>query len=392
MSTNQTVFALALLCASLFAFNACSDDSENGGPADAAVDGVPADGAAPADAPAGDGTVTPDGGCTFNVVTITEGITTDTTWTTGTVYLIEAWNMFVEATLTIEPGVVVKFHPDKGPEMLMGDNGTILARGTAANPIVFTSYKDDVHGCDTNGDGDTTTPAAGDWFAVNTNSRSGSVFEHCLFTYGGAGAYGYTLSLEGSRGTVKSSTFAHNRGVKSGCCFYGALNVGSALDGNVIEDNTFFDNVFPLSIDITFSIDDSNTFHNPDQTDQINTNNGIFINTTKNIMAPISWEETEVPVVVNDGDLWVDTSASLTLGNEVVIKFLDGCAIKYDGANLVNHDGSGVYFTSYRDDTRKGDTNGDGETTAPADGDWDGIYNDATSAYETWANITYDNH
>ena len=53
-------------------------------------------------------------------------------------------------TLTIEPGVRLAFAKDQGLQIL--DNGVLVARGTAAQPIVFTSSQ--------------ATPAAGDWSGI----------------------------------------------------------------------------------------------------------------------------------------------------------------------------------------------------------------------------------
>ncbi|MCF0207550.1 MAG: hypothetical protein HUK15_08995, partial [Bacteroidales bacterium] len=61
---------------------------------------------------------------------------------------------------------------------------------------------------------------------------------------------------------------------------------------------------------------------------------------------------------------------------------------------LINHDGQNVFFTSIKDDEHKGDTNGDGNSTAPKEGDWTGIYLDnwkSTSGYADWSNILYAN-
>lgn len=316
------------------------------------------------------------------IVEITESIASNTTWQGDKVYLIET-DLGVEATLVIEPGAIIKLEPEVG--ITLGDNGTIIARGTTEDPIIFTSYKDDAHGGDTNGDGDSTQPAAGDWDSISTNGQQGSIFDHCEFYYGGGGSYGSTLDLFSSRAEVTNCVFAHNKGTESG-----VLDASEALPGTVIKGNTFYDNERPILITTRFDMDDSNTFHNPDDPSQINQFNGIFLHPQEIENRHITWLETEVPFVI-DGDLWVGETGSLTLGDNVIVKFMPDGSLTHHG-NLVNYDGTGVFFTSYKDDAHDGDTNGDGSATAPGDGDWDGIHNDNTGEYESWGNILYDSH
>ncbi len=89
-------------------------------------------------------------------------------------------------TLTIEPGVVIKFH---NINSALTVNGVISAAGTAAEPVVFTSFHDDdcgISGGCGDTDGTTTSPAAGDWQNISfKNSSVISTLTHTVIRYGG---------------------------------------------------------------------------------------------------------------------------------------------------------------------------------------------------------------
>jgi parallel beta-helix repeat protein len=122
-------------------------------------------------------------------------IGTDTTWTlAGSPYIVTTSIVIAyDATLTIEPGVVIKFNPQLA--IIIGSaswgNGNLVARGTTESPIIFTSAKDPFDPC---------SPAmAGDWgfiyftdYAVDAvfdanNYVSGCILEHVVVEYAGYG-------------------------------------------------------------------------------------------------------------------------------------------------------------------------------------------------------------
>src|SRR4051812_41089888 len=81
-----------------------------------------------------------------------------TIWTSSAVQrVVGSAHVAAGATLTIEPGTIVKFNDFAGVALVV--DGTLVADGTVAQPITFTSLRDDVGG-DTNGDGNATSPAA----------------------------------------------------------------------------------------------------------------------------------------------------------------------------------------------------------------------------------------
>ncbi|KAB1062856.1 hypothetical protein [Salibacter halophilus] len=109
-----------LAFAAAFTFTSCSDDDDD------------------------DPTPTPSTG---NRV-IEENITSNTTWRTGNVYeLGSRISVTNGATLTIEPGVIVKGQAGSGANataLVIARDAEIIANGTPEQPIIFTSVADEI--------------------------------------------------------------------------------------------------------------------------------------------------------------------------------------------------------------------------------------------------------
>lgn len=88
---------------------------------------------------------------TSNTVTVTGDIATATTWKADKIYLIKGFVYVTNgATLTIEPGTLIKGDKASKGTLTITRGSKIIAEGTAAKPIVFTSAFES--GARTNGD------------------------------------------------------------------------------------------------------------------------------------------------------------------------------------------------------------------------------------------------
>jgi len=156
-------------------------------------------------------------------------ISSNTTWTVaGSPYIITG-NTLLDSgfTLTIDPGVVVKFTKGKSLQI----SGTLRAIGTSAAQITFTS--------------NAVTPAPGDWEYIlfntqsrdyNTLSGTGSIMKYCVVEYGGGssnwGAVGMSIAFP----FIDNCTFRYN--ANSGITFSGNIAGSPASFLNVI--NSYF--------------------------------------------------------------------------------------------------------------------------------------------------------
>lgn len=360
-------------------------------------------------------------------------ISTTTVWTLeNSPYVVEG-DVFIypNTTLTIEPGVIVKFaYPDSQIRV----NGTLNAQGIQAQPVYFTSIKDDSVGGDTNNDGSTTFPQSGDWASIRISQSGAANLNHTIIRYGGYSAFPYgnialdvrdngTLSLSHSRltrnfgtnllvylsnATVVSSEIDHSDyGIQHGG---GTMNISNssihdnAADGIIngyggtlsLTDNNFQNNNRPvfLSPEVNFIHSGTNAANNDF--------NGIGMD--GNLYSNRTWTKDLIPYVIFSGpststgssistatsSVVINSNANLTIDPGVVVKFaFPGSAIIINANGTLNANGTEsqpVYFTSIKDDTVGGDTNNDGSASSPVSKDWSRIELSSSSAT---ANISH---
>ena len=133
-------------------------------------------------------------------------INSDTTWTFGNLYKVTGTlSVRSGATLTIEPGVVVKF--SRGTALFVNGGAVFSALGTRVNPIVFTSLDDDENGGKTQGSD--SVPENGDWKYIEVAGRAD--FNYCKVMYGAPSNESGLVQTRGGMIVMDNSFLAHGK-------------------------------------------------------------------------------------------------------------------------------------------------------------------------------------
>ena len=327
------------------------------------------------------------------ITNVTQDIDTETYWKSSNLYIINKSDFKINRALIIQAGTIIKFNPDSGRSITVTENGQLLAQGSIANPIYFTSYNDDTNGGDSNSDGNSTSPKQGDWNYIILNGKQASLFNNCIFLYGGGNVQNPSTIIvsQNCSTTISKCVFSYNNGgsFDSG---NGVINASNCLPTTKVYKNYFYNNNLPLVVNPNLNIDSTNYFINPNNSNQKNKYNVIIVNSELNINSQVHWFEYKVAIVIRGNALTVESNASILFGNNVVLKFPKNGELILEGGNstLINNDGYGVAFTSVFDDSRKGDSNGDGTNTTPSKNDWKGIKTNDPADFN-WTNVFFAN-
>jgi len=321
-------------------------------------------------------------------------IDADTVWTTaGSPYIVTS-NITVKgtdgpdaiSTLTIEPGVIVKFNSYKSLEIGASSvvPGALNAQGSITEPIVFTSSQ--------------ANPSPGDWYYVrfsNTADDATSVMTHCVVEYGGYN--NGAIYLDQASPTLNHVTVRDSKssGIKiqtgeptiENCTFLSSQNydlyytgtVGGSVSGSTINSGIYllatgnvsfsgntiaYNDSFPIKIypDNVGSLVSSSTFNN------VGVSSIIQVTSSGRTISHDATWTAAVPYAIA-GDLTVkgtdgpDGITTLTIEPGAVVKFSASASMNIGGSSgdpgaLIAQGTASepIVFTSNK--------------TTPAPGDW----------------------
>lgn len=229
-------------------------------------------------------------------IAVTGDITQSVTWLSGRTYVI---NSEIEvnnnAVLTIEPGTIIKFGTNGSLSVGYGSAATVLATGTATNPIVFTSSA--------------ALPAAGAWEGLTfyNGTLSNTVLEYCQVLYAGNNTNQGAVSIYGCDITMNNCMIS-NSGSYGIHTSYSNLKGGFvAFQNNAISNTAKY--AIVLNANKIGTIGAGNTFTNA---------KGVWITGNYESSEPQTWGNHGVPYFITDE---VEIDGSLTIAPGTVFKF-----------------------------------------------------------------------
>jgi hypothetical protein len=277
--------------------------------------------------------------------------------------LVLASNVNIAAgkTLTINQDVIVKFQLGN----YFAVAGTLIATGIPLHPVIFTEFRDDSAGGDTNGDANASTPQKGSWYSIYYYAGStANVLDQVEVRYAGAGTYG-AIDFQGAAPLTMTATRVRES-YADGMEFRTYAPAATVRRCSFENNNGIAINTVPLEVVPNFSANLATG------------NGGNYIRVTS---ASISTDlalgaETCMGGALVSAVNWaIPVGRKLTLEPGFVCKFETGNQLVVNGAiDALGTAAKPVVFTEIHDDGVGGDTNQDGNATLPTKGFWYGMF------------------
>ncbi len=298
----------------------------------------------------------PDAG---SIIEHKEDIKVDEVWSNKYTHVITRNIEVIDATLTIEPGTVVKFNEYAGLEFGYSTNvshSKLIAQGTPTERITFTANKEN--------------PATGSWKWIyfGKSASHESIMEYCDISYGGVtSSYSASVIIEETQIKFNHNTVSHSTSKGIEC-----RNNGHFVS---FTDNKIFENTgssMGIQSKYVHTLGENNVI--------ANTKNGINISGDVDLPGDFLWRNHGAKyTVLNDVNVGSENGTSLTIAKGVTIAFKE-----YQN------------FSVGYDDNKSGKLTAIGTSTEPirfvsakansSSGDWHFVYfgefNDPTSRME----------
>jgi hypothetical protein len=275
----------------------------------------------------------------FPDLIINQDITQSVTWTADKVYIIDTEIEIAEnSVLTIEPGTVIRFGANGSLSIGYSTNATLIANGTATNPIIFTSSA--------------LLPAAGAWEGITFYDKtlSNTSLSYCQVMYAGKSASYGAVNLLGCDIKMNNCTISNSGS-------YGIYSTYSSGKGGFVEYNnntinTTSKNSIVINAQKLSTIGTGNVFTNT---------KGISVTGDFRSTTPQTWKNLSVPYIIStevdiDGDLTIEpgTTFKFDANGWIEIGYYDVTTFTANGTSALP-----ITFTS--------------NASSPTAGAWKGI-------------------
>ena len=280
-------------------------------------------------------------------VNVTQDITSSVTWTSDKVYNITGdISIGNNSVLTIQPGTVIRFNAGASLTVGYSSNATVIANGTADNPIIFTSAA--------------LAPAAGAWEGLffDEHTLNNTALSYCKIMYAGSNSSYGALNVNGCDISVSHCTITLSGSYGVWTNYANNLGGFSLFDFNTVNTTTKYGLV--INAQKLGALGSSNLF---------STCFGILITGDFKSTTAQTWRNLGMPYIIENE---VDVDGNLTIEPGTTFKFeaAGWLGIGYTSATTFISDGTSaapIKFTS--------------NASSPIAGSWRGlVFYDNTQA------------